>query len=100
MALYAVDSKCGTGGGGDGSSSGEIEAIQPVVHPLSDAWNIDPSELAVCELADGKDWLLGTGSFGASSLYRPPQQPLKQAFLVFGNSLQPECWHESGPRSH
>lgn len=34
------------------------------IHPLSEAWNIDPAELAVCQLPDGKDWLLGAGSFG------------------------------------
>ena len=72
MSFCAVESKAGSGdsggggGGGDGSSNGETEPVKPVVHPLSDAWNIDPSELAVCELPDGKDWLLGTGSFGAS----------------------------------
>lgn len=36
--------------------------------PLAHAWDLDPSEIAVCKRPDGSDWLLGTGSFGQVSL--------------------------------
>ena len=53
--------------GSKGSSNTSSDRRTPTteqLHPLSDAWNIDPSELAVCQLPDGRDWLLGAGSFG------------------------------------
>lgn len=31
---------------------------------LLHAWDLDPTEIAVCKRPDGSDWLLGTGSFG------------------------------------
>lgn len=34
---------------------------------LVHAWDLDPSEIAVCKRPDGSDWLLGTGSFGQVS---------------------------------
>ena len=67
-AFHAVPSK--------GSSSGERswsveEGGKPDLHPLSDAWSINPADLAVCQLPDGRDWILGTGSFGASLAPQP-----------------------------
>lgn len=47
-----------------GSNTTPSSGQQAQAHPLSEAWNIDPAELAVCQFPDGSDWLLGTGSFG------------------------------------
>ena len=52
-------------GSNDSPGSGKAPA-----HPLSQAWNINPDELAVCQHPDGSDWLLGTGSFGEPSSLR------------------------------
>ena len=49
-----------------GSNTTPSSGQQAQAHPLSEAWNIDPAELAVCQFPDGSDWLLGTGSFGES----------------------------------
>lgn len=68
-------------GAPSGSETGETTSTSPLLQ-MDRAWTIDPSELAVCQLSDGSDWLLGTGSFGA---HFPPSEtlPMLLASLLF-----------------
>ena len=59
-------------------SSGQQAQAQAQAHPLSEAWNIDPAELAVCQFPDGSDWLLGTGSFGEPPLFQDKNEQIHQ----------------------
>ena len=63
LRFRAVPSKASSSGERSWSVEG---GGKPDLHPLSDAWSINPADLAVCQLPDGRDWILGTGSFGAS----------------------------------
>lgn len=45
-------------------TSGSATRQSSTFAALSEAWLIPPEELAICQLPNGKDWLLGSGSFG------------------------------------